>query len=224
MRLLRLAIIIIVVIINIINIYSAWTNSSVFLANMIKKLSGCYTLLLSSGVSSRKLPSESLNWKFYSIHRGRSFSYHGLCFEKFTLVHWIQIWFQIAWRLCYDISLKQAEGYNSRNGVIVIRFKTRTFLKVHLYLVKTHLHRRNSDRISIFIVFSIEVFFILYNTIYWDCGTRWLQICREVKPNSQWFSRMTLKHQMMRIQSWSSGECGLPHHSHYPRVYSDPEM
>ena len=47
--------------------------------------------------------------------------------------------------------------------------------------------------------------------------------CIYADPHLTGILNITLYHRMVRLQFWSSGECGVPFHCHYSQILSDLE-
>ena len=69
------------------------------------------------------------------------------------------------------------------------------------------------------IIYKAVAFFLKpkSNPVDWSCKIWWLHLCRGVDPyHHQWLSWiMTLNHLIVKLQSWSFGECGVLLHCHY---------
>ena len=90
-------------------------------------------------------------------------------------------------------------------------------------------HGISSKRFLVSIIIIFLFFYLLchYRIIPVGLGCRihQLHLCRGVNmlPPSMSILDMTLNYLMLRLQSWSSGKCGVPLHCHYSQVHSDLE-
>ena len=82
--------------------------------------------------------------------------------------------------------------------------------------------------ISVLILFKhnsyIFSLFLITCPVDWGCRIHRLQLCWGVRPSYSWTSAldMTQNHLIVKLHSWSFGECGVPLHCHCTQVHSDP--
>ena len=81
-------------------------------------------------------------------------------------------------------------------------------------------------RIDLIICIIVQTFLVykLESPVGWGCWIHWQHLCRRIRQLLTSLLDMTLKHQMLKLEFSSFGECGEPLHWHYSLVHSNLDL